>query len=178
MQEKRALSLKEEIEKGKSIVDVIKEMIEKGKSEGEIIKALVELGLDEKKARHLLIIVQADISSLIQFEVKKELAREMDEKLGVFSQEVAKKFENEIERMVEIKVRALENIILKKSSLKRKIRIIGSILTIGLSLATLGFLTYLYFTIYALSNLDMVLFSMMGLSIIGVLLGIILLTVE
>lgn len=54
-----------------SIIEIIQRMVKEGESEEKIVKTLKELGVDEKKAKKLLLIGEADTFALLRSELAK-----------------------------------------------------------------------------------------------------------
>ncbi|MDO8634028.1 MAG: hypothetical protein Q7K34_01915 [archaeon] len=54
-----------------SIIEIIQKMVKEGESEETIVKTLKELGVDEKKAKKLLLIGEADTFALLRSELSK-----------------------------------------------------------------------------------------------------------
>lgn len=82
-----------------SIIEIIQKMVKEGESEEKIVKTLKALGVEEKDAKKLLLIGQADTFALIRSEIikisrdnlekeKPELQKLIDEEIRLKSEEI------------------------------------------------------------------------------------------
>ena len=75
-----------------SIIEIIEKMVKEGESEDKIISTLKELGVEPEKAKKLLLLGQADTFALLKGEIKKIVAKELENEkpaLEKFMQEEA-----------------------------------------------------------------------------------------
>ena len=69
-----------------SIISIIREMVKSGETEENIIRSLKELGVEERKAKKLLLLGEADTFALLQNEINKMVKEYFDrEKPGLAS---------------------------------------------------------------------------------------------
>ncbi len=64
-----------------SIIEIIQKMVKDGESEEKIVKTLKELGVDEKKAKRLLLIGEADTFALLRSEIVKIVKANMEQEM-------------------------------------------------------------------------------------------------
>jgi len=91
-----------------SIVSIIREMVKSGESEETIIKSLKELGIDEKKAKKLLLLGEADTFALLQNEINKMVKEYYDKEKPGLRNYITEQFDAQEKQMVQqVEKRAL-----------------------------------------------------------------------
>lgn len=61
-----------------SIISIIREMVRSGESEENIVQSLKDLGIEEKKAKRLLLLGEADTFALLESEINKIVKQYFD----------------------------------------------------------------------------------------------------
>lgn len=91
-----------------SIVSIIREMVKSGESEKTIIQSLKELGIEEKKAKKLLLLGEADTFALLQNEINKMVKEYFDKEKPELKKYIKKQFDAQEQEMVQqVEKRAL-----------------------------------------------------------------------
>ncbi len=91
-----------------SIVSIIREMVKSGESEETILASLKELGIEEKDAKKLLLLGEADTFALLQNEINKMVKEYFDKEKPVFEQHIREEIKNEEKIMTDrVEKRAL-----------------------------------------------------------------------
>ncbi len=90
-----------------SIISIIREMVKSGESEENIIRSLKQLGVEEKKAKKLLLLGEADTFALLQNEINKMVKEYFDREKPNLT--------NYIKKELSVKEREMVNKVEKRS---------------------------------------------------------------
>ncbi len=87
------MSPKKAGKKKASIIEVIQEMVSAGEPEEKIVQTLVDLGVEKEQAKRLLLLGEANTFAVLEAEIRKIVAKNLDEKkpeISSFIQEEVK----------------------------------------------------------------------------------------
>ncbi|MFH1587925.1 MAG: hypothetical protein ABIA76_01140 [Candidatus Diapherotrites archaeon] len=109
--------------KEKSVIAIIQQMVKQGAEEEEIVKSLIELGVEKEQAKRLLLLGQANTFALLQGEIKKMIAEEIENQTPLIQKTIEEKsikasaeIENKIKETSQKELQAMENEIKRKSA--------------------------------------------------------------
>lgn len=94
-----------------SIIEIIQKMVKEGESEEKIVKTLVDLGVDQKKAKKLLLIGEADTFALLRSDLVKIVRENLENEKPALEKSIQEEIDrNANEMKQELSLTALAEI--------------------------------------------------------------------